>query len=255
VGGVDNTGRPYAVDTTTGAGYYPDNGQPTQPVVTPPPTPPLTPEQTGTITGLPPTDTAPLNPPTARDMGTFTPAAPDPSWSIPLQYPGMNPGLVGAGIRPAYQTTSPVQSQYYWGRQPYMATPADLDQYNQSPFMPEQPWGIQQGFFEQPAPYGQAPVFGEGFQPIPPGQFPTPEQIGGSQPLPQPIPVPQPVTPYEMQAFAQPVTAQLSSQPTAQTMLPQNMFQYQLPQNPNYVYSVVPTVGQYSVPTAAPVQG
>jgi hypothetical protein len=252
VGGVDNTGRPYAVDTTTGAGYYPDNGQPTQPVVTPPPPPPLTPGEVGTIVGLPPTDTAPLNPPTARDMGTFTPAPPDPSWSIPLQYPGMNPGLVGAGIRPAYQTTSPVQSQYYWGRQPYMATPADLDQYNQSPFMPEQPWGIQQGFFEQPAPYGQAPVYGQGLQPIPPGQFPTPGQIGGNEPLPQPIPVQQPITPYEVQPYGQPMMAQLSSQPQTQ-MLPQNLFQYQLPGSPNYVYSVVPTTGQYSVPSAAPM--
>lgn len=255
VGGVDNTGRPYQVNPITGAGYYPDNGQPTAGTpVTPPPAPPLTPGQTGAITGTTGiTDTTAPKPPTARDMGTFTPAAPDPSWSIPLQYPGMNPGLVGAGIRPAYQTTSPVQAQYYWGRQPYMATPADLDQYNQSPFMPAQPWGLQQGFFEQPAPTTQIPVYGQGLQPIPPGQFPTPGQIGGNEPLPQPIPVPQPVTPYEVQPFAAPMTAQFSSQPTATSMLPQGLYQYQIPTNPNYVYSVVPTTGQYSVPASAPV--
>lgn len=84
-----------------------------------------------------------------RDYGTFTPAPPDPSWSIPLQYPGINPGLVGAAVGPAYNTTSPVQSQYYWGRQPYFAYNEDLANYNRTP-MPVQPWGIQQGWFEQP---------------------------------------------------------------------------------------------------------
>ena len=260
-GGVDNTGRAYTVNPETGAGYYPDNGQPTQPIVTPPPAPapetraPLTPEQVGTIVGLPPTDTAPINPPpTARDMGTFTPASPDPSWSIPLQYPGMNPGLVGAGIRPAYETTSPVQSQYYWGRQPYMATAADLDKYNQSPFMPAQPFGIQQGYFEQPSPYGQAPVYGQGMQPISPDQLPTPEQIGGSKPLPQPIPVQQPITPYELEVFDA-FTPRFAVQPRTEIMLPQNLYQYQIPQNPQYVYNVAPSSNQYSVPASAPIQG
>ena len=251
VGGVDSTGRPYAVNPITGGGYYPDNGQPTQPVVTPPPPPPLTSDQVGTIVGLPPTDTAPLNPPTARDMGTFTPAPPDPSFSMPLQYGGLNPGLIGAGIRPAYQTTSPVQAQYYYGRQPFMATPADLDRYNQSPFMPAQPFGIQQGYFEQPAPYGQLPVYGQGMQPIPPEQFPTPGQIGGNEPLPQPIPVQQPVTPYEMQPL-DPMTPRFAVQPRTDAIVPQNLFQYQLSQNP-YVYSVVPTASQYSVPASAPM--
>ena len=83
-----------------------------------PPIPPVIPEPT------------PL--PTRPDMGTFTPAPPDPSWSRALQYPGVNPGLVGAAIRPAYATTSPVQSQYYWGRQPYFAYTEDLDRYNHS---------------------------------------------------------------------------------------------------------------------------
>jgi hypothetical protein len=170
----------------------------------------------------------------------------------------MNPGLVGAGIRPAYETTSPVQSQYYWGRQPFMSTAADLDQYNQSPFMPAQPWGIQQGYFEQPSQYGQAPVYGQGMQPIAPEQFPTPDQITGANPLPQPIPVPQPVTPYDI-GMPQPIVRGGPfipyNQATAQTMLPQDMYQYQLAQNPNYVYNVAPTTAQYSVPASAPVQG
>jgi hypothetical protein len=122
--------------------------------------------------------------------------------------------------------------------------------------MPAQPWGIQQGYFEQPSQYGQAPVYGQGMQPIAPEQFPTPDQITGANPLPQPIPVPQPVVPYQtLSAFAQPVSAQMMAPATAQTMLPQDLYQYQLAQNPNYVYNVAPTTGQYSVPASAPVQG
>ena len=198
----------------------------------------------GAIVATPPlTDTTPLTPtPPARpDMGTFTPASPDPSWSQPLQYPGMNPGLVGAGIRPAYQTTSPVQSQYYWGRQPFFAQAEDLQNYNTSPYMPAQPWGIQQGYFEMPPAYAQTPVFGANMQPIAPADMPTAAQIGGSQPLNQPIPVQAAVAPYEVSPYVLP------------NMLPYNM--YQLPTQPNYVYNIAPQAAQYSVPAAAPVTG
>lgn len=196
-----------------------------------------------------PTIPNPLEPPPAPqrpDMGTFTPAAPDPSWSIPLQYPGMNPGLVGAGIRPAYQTTSPVQSQYYWGRQPFFATPDELGRYGTSPFQPAEPFGIQQGFFEQPQGQPPVPVYGANLQPIAPQQLPTAGQIGGSEPLNQPIGAQQPVTPYEVNPYLMPASFAEFSQP----MLPYNM--YQLPAQPNYVYNIAPQAGQYSVPTAAP---
>ena len=197
-----------------------------------------------------PTIPNPLEPPPAPqrpDMGTFTPAPPDPSWSQPLQYPGMNPGLVGAGIRPAYETTSPVQAQYYYGRQPFFATPDELDRYGTSPFQPAQPFGIQQGYFEQPQGQPPVPVYGANLQPIQPGQLPTPGQIGGNEPLNQPIGAQQPVTPYEVNPYLMPASFAEFSQP----MLPYNT--YQLPAQPNYVYNIAPQAGQYSVPGAAPV--
>ena len=165
--------------------------------------------------------------PQAPNYGTFTPSSPDPSWSLPLQYPGMNPGLVGAGIRPAYQTTSPVQAQYYWGRQPYFATPQDMANYNQTA-MPQQPWGIQQGYFEQPLPLPQIPVYGENMFVQPqPQQFAAPATYAPSlQPMPQ-----QMMAPMMM-------TAPISPQ-----MIP----------NSPYVYNIAPTASQYSVPGASPV--
>ena len=83
------------------------------------------------------------------------PTAPGPyQWSTlpPLTYgtgdlpalvnPGLNPGKIRA--TPYYQTTDPVQSQYYWGQRPYMASEADLPNYNVIPDAPAIPFGIQQ---------------------------------------------------------------------------------------------------------------
>ena len=66
------------------------------------------------------------------------------NWStLPdLELPGLNPGFIQA--QPFYQTTSPVQSQYYWGNHPYIKTMADLPNYNNIPNAPAQPWGMQQ---------------------------------------------------------------------------------------------------------------
>ena len=60
----------------------------------------------------------------------------------PLVNPGLNPGKIRA--TPYYQTTDPVQSQYYWGQRPYMASEADLPNYNVIPDAPAIPFGIQQ---------------------------------------------------------------------------------------------------------------
>ena len=119
--------------------------------------PALTPAETGAIVATPIINNAanPPAPPPATQY-SFTPQAPDPRWSQPLQYPGLNPGMIGAGIRPAYATTSPVQSQFYWGRQPQFDQVSDLSRYNQVPGMPAQPFGLQQSFFEQPT--GAAPL-------------------------------------------------------------------------------------------------
>jgi hypothetical protein len=193
----------------------------TTPVLTPEP-PPLTDAQIGAIVATPtiPDPTAPMPTPGRPNMGTFTPAPPDPSWSQALQYPGVNPGLVGAAVRPAYETTSPVQSQYYWGRQPYFAYTDDLANYNQVA-MPTTPFGIQQGYFEQPLALPQIPVYGENMFVMPQTQ------------------------PQQFQAFAAPQAQ------TAQALYPQQLFPIapQMPVgSPNYIYDIRPTAGQYSVP-------
>jgi hypothetical protein len=55
---------------------------------------------------------------------------------------GLNPGFVTA--QPFYNTTSPVQAQYYWGAHPYVQTAADLANLNNIPYAPAVPWGLQQ---------------------------------------------------------------------------------------------------------------
>ena len=81
--------------------------------------------------------------------GGATPAEPGSPANPPrfgklgdLANPGLNPGFVTA--RPYYNTTSPVQSQYYWGNHPYAYDQADLANYNQVPYAPAVPWGVQQ---------------------------------------------------------------------------------------------------------------
>lgn len=68
--------------------------------------------------------------------------------------PGLNPGLMVPA--PAdYQTTSPVQSKFYYGPRPYQAgTTFDPALYSQVP-KPAQPYGLQQAFFETPQSYDQ----------------------------------------------------------------------------------------------------
>ena len=59
-----------------------------------------------------------------------------------LVNPGLNPGYIQA--TPAYQTTNPVQSKFYWGQHPYAIGPADIGAYNYTPQAPATPWGAQQ---------------------------------------------------------------------------------------------------------------
>jgi SOS response regulatory protein OraA/RecX len=216
-----------ATTPTVGAGTAPAE----------PEAPALTPEQVGTIIAADQAAQAGATPavPQRPDMGTFTPAPPDPSWSRPLQYPGLNPGLMGAAIQPAYATTSPVQSQYYWGRQPFMAYESDLARYNQVP-MPNQPWGIQQGYFEQPSQFQQMPTYGQNLQPLSPQQTQAMPAAAYGEPLAQPLPVFQPVMPYMNTQSIMPVA------PT-----------YIDPNQQDYVYNIAPQRSQYSIPSAAPV--
>jgi hypothetical protein len=88
-----------------------------------------------------------INPPTTPLRGpyqwsTLPPLTYGTGDLAPLVNPGLNPGQIRA--TPYYQTTDPVQSQYYWGQRPYMATEADLANYNVIPDAPAQPFGIRQ---------------------------------------------------------------------------------------------------------------
>jgi uncharacterized protein (DUF2147 family) len=47
-------------------------------------------------------------------------------------------------VEPMYKTTNDVQSQYFWGKQPYAATYADIGKRNDIPGAPKQGWGLQE---------------------------------------------------------------------------------------------------------------
>ena len=61
----------------------------------------------------------------------------------PITNVGVSPGFIVP--QPMYHPTSPVGSEFYWGRHPYMQVPEDINYYNQVPGAPVVPWGIQQG--------------------------------------------------------------------------------------------------------------
>jgi hypothetical protein len=119
---------------------------------------------------IPPEPTPPSKPP----QGTYVPAAPDPRYLGRLPLPGLNPGYMEQGVEPMYQTTSPVQGQYYWGNQRGFANLQDLqDNYNRINNVPEQPWGAQRGWWEQPRVNPATYNYDMSFQPaVPQGQLP-----------------------------------------------------------------------------------
>lgn len=56
--------------------------------------------------------------------------------------PGLNPGWIAP--TPFYNTTSPAQSQFYWGAHPFQPGPTfNAQLYNQSVGAPATPWGLQ----------------------------------------------------------------------------------------------------------------
>jgi len=68
---------------------------------------------------------------------------------MPMTRFGLNPGLMQAV--PQYQTTSPVQSQYYWGAPMYQTGGAtgqafDPNLARSNPYAPATPFGLQQMF-------------------------------------------------------------------------------------------------------------
>jgi hypothetical protein len=73
----------------------------------------------------------------------YGPVDPLPFRKLPaLALPGLNPGFIAPPTY--YNTTSPVQSRYYYGPRPYQPGPTfDPQLYNTVP-APAQPWGLQQ---------------------------------------------------------------------------------------------------------------
>jgi hypothetical protein len=64
-----------------------------------------------------------------------------------LVMPGVNPGFViNPAQTPFYQTTDPVQAQYYYGQRPLVTDPTQLEStYLDRSQAPAVPWGLQQG--------------------------------------------------------------------------------------------------------------
>ena len=95
--------------------------------------------------------------PSILDLVTPTPDVPGPrtyaplppvNWGSaePLINPGVNPGFVGGPAQqPFYQTTSPVQSKYYYGTRPLIQTPDQIQPTLQDrTYAPVTPFGLQQ---------------------------------------------------------------------------------------------------------------
>jgi hypothetical protein len=108
---------------------------------------------TTTPSGWTPTPIAPIFPVTVPGgkgggggTGPAVPSTPVESGNtLPtLQVPtGLNPGFIAP--TPFYQTTSPVQSQFYWGSHDYQAGPTfDATAYNTVAAAPKTPWGLQE---------------------------------------------------------------------------------------------------------------
>ena len=71
--------------------------------------------------------------------GSTGPGGPIQNINLP---PGLNPGWIAP--TPFYNTTSPAQSQFYWGAHPFQTGPTfNAQLYNQSSAAPKTPWGIQ----------------------------------------------------------------------------------------------------------------
>ena len=116
-------------------------------VVEPPVTPPAGPAPVEVIT--PPTPYVPVpTPPVGEDPATkfkgYGPITPLMFGTAgQVNNPGLNPGFIQPS--PYYNTTSPVQSQYYYGQRPYQPGPVfDQALYNQVPNAPAVPFGLQQ---------------------------------------------------------------------------------------------------------------
>ena len=128
--GVQTCALPICTEPGTGTG-----GTGTEPPTTPPTQPPYV---------APPIYVPPITPPTPPTKPGYGPISPTEWGKVgTVNLPGLNPGWI-TNVPAQYQTTSPVQSKYYWGQKPYQPGPTFNRQlYTQVP-APAQPWGLQQ---------------------------------------------------------------------------------------------------------------
>jgi hypothetical protein len=88
---------------------------------------------------------SPTSQPTQQPYGPIPPT----NWgsAATLVNPGQNPGwFAGNFPKPAYQTTNPYQSQFFWGQHPYVGANQSRDIYNQTqPGAGTQGFGLQAG--------------------------------------------------------------------------------------------------------------
>jgi hypothetical protein len=184
VSGVDSIGNTFTVDPATGIGKYDAIGTP----LSDPSNVPIIDKSVPYVPGKEPTLTEALGqlgtgikealpsigvtdalaaigainvlgpiiaPPPKLEEYQYGPLAPIEWGTVgTVNAPGLNPGLIGT-VPQDYQTTSPVQSKFYYGPRPYQAgTTFDPALYAAVP-KPVQPYGLQQAFFETPQSYDQ----------------------------------------------------------------------------------------------------
>jgi hypothetical protein len=184
VSGVDSIGNTFTVDPATGIGKYDAIGTP----LSQPSNVPIIDKSVPYVPGKEPTLTEALGqlatgvkealpsigvtdvlagiglanvlgpviaPPPKVEEYKYGPLAPIEWGKVGrVDAPGLNPGLMVPAPQD-YQTTSPVQSKFYYGPRPYQAgTTFDPALYASVP-KPAQPYGLQQAFFETPQSYDQ----------------------------------------------------------------------------------------------------
>ena len=88
---------------------------------------------------------SPTTQPTEAGYGPIPPT----QWgnAAKLNNPGQNPGwLTGNFAKPAYATTNPFESQFFWGQHPYVGPDQSRDIYNQvQPAAGQHGFGLQAG--------------------------------------------------------------------------------------------------------------
>jgi hypothetical protein len=116
-----------------------------------------------------------LTPP-KLDVPSYGPIGPVEFGTVgQVNLPGVNPGQFMAGVPAQYQTTSPVQSRFFYGQRPLQIGETFSPEQYRAVNAPAQPWGLQQLYTPiNPLEYasqqtGIPPVYPVGLAPVAPG--------------------------------------------------------------------------------------